>query len=100
MVIGSPRDPEAERIHLHKRAAGVDVRVRAKNEITVVSKNVARLTLRLSPEMFDLTTPVTVLSGTKTTRHEPRPTTRALLSSFRRERDRRRLFADEITLDL
>jgi hypothetical protein len=67
--------------------------------VEVTGVNARRARLLLSPELFDLATPITVRVAGKTRKHTPVPSIRTLLTQFRRHRDAARLFPDVLELD-
>lgn len=98
VVIGAPGDDGAERFAVNTRPASVAVQVTAPDAVVVRATNVAELRLFLSPDLFDLTKPLRVTCGGRTTPVAPAPSVATLIANFRRNGDPRRLFPAEITI--
>ncbi len=99
VVIGRPGDTTAETFPVWRKPASVRVEVTGPNALRVTGRNLARVRLLLSPELFDLTQPITV-RGARPARVTPAPSVATLLRTFRRDRDARRLFPAEVELEL
>ncbi|MCG3135569.1 MAG: hypothetical protein HMLKMBBP_03287 [Planctomycetes bacterium] len=96
VVIGAPGDDSAERFQVHGRTATLTVEVTSADAVTVRASNVASAKLRLSPDLFDLSKPLRVTAGGRTTPHVVTPSIETLLANYRRDGDPRRLFPAEI----
>ena len=96
LSILAPGGVVTERVPIHRKGAWVEAEITGRNEIDIRANNVAALKLHLSPERFDLDRPVTVRVGRRSREHTPEPSIATLMASFRRDRDRRRLFPAEI----
>lgn len=98
VVIGAPGDTTAERFDVHSRPASVAVEATAADAVTVRATNAAEVRIFLSPDLFDLTKPLRVTVGGRTTAVTPAPSVATLLANFRRDGDRARLFPAEIRI--
>lgn len=99
MPIRSVARVAPEVIRLDRRPTRSSATAREGHVIDVTAANLRRGRLRPSPELFDLSAPITLKFGARTLTHAPRPSIRTRLTRFRRWRDNRRLFPDLIDFD-
>ena len=92
MPIRAPTGQDVDEVRLHSRVAVAEAHVTGENEVTLRLRNVRAARLWLSPELFDLDEPITLRRGRKETSVVPEPTIATLIASFRRDRDRTRLY--------
>ena len=85
----------------HTRPSGRVDLVRSGNTVTATTRGVASFTLLLSPDVFDFTTPVSVVADGKTVFEGPvSKSVATLLGWAARDNDRTMLFGAELKVSL
>ena len=94
--------PRTRPAFTHREASGrVDVRVAGRNQVRVATHGVRRYTLLLSPEEFDFTAPVTVVTnGVTSFEGMVEPDIGALLRWAAIDQDRTMMFGAELDIEV
>jgi len=94
----APGGATKETVYLNSRVSWVEAEVVAANEVALKTRAVEELVLRLSPGLFDLERPIRVRRGGKTKSYDAKPSVNVLIRSYRRDRDKRRLYPAELKI--
>ena len=93
-----PGGTTKETVYLNSRLSWVEAELVGDNEVALKMRAVEEVALRLSPKMFDLSKPIRVRRGAKTTAYDVKPSVNTLIRNYRRDRDQRRLYPAELVI--